>query len=325
MDDVLSGADSIEEILELQSELLELCRAGGFPLKTANDPRILGGIPKEDRLRQEPVTWTLGEDTHSILGLRWNPDEDCFSFSVTSLHESAITKRTILSDTARLFDPLGWLTPVIIKAKITIQTTWLLGLDWDAPLPEGEAVRWRQFQTELPLLTKIRVPRAIAKSSSCGLRTLHGFSDASERALSAVLYLKTEEGYESRVSLLTAKSRVAPVKQVTLSRLELCGALLLARLVNHAVKILELQGIPTYLWTDSTVTLGWIRGHPSKWKTYVANRVAEIQRLVPTLTGIIYLDEITRRIVLRGAFSPVSWWNTPCGGRDPRSFMSENR
>lgn len=180
-------------------------------------------------------------------------------------------KRSILSQTAQLFDPLGWLTPVTIRAK-TIQSTWLLGLTWDAPLPELKADRWRQFRDELPLLEEIRIPRPLTKRSSSELRAMHGFADASE-AYAAVVYLKPEdEDGQPAVTLITAKSKVAPIKQVSLPRLELCAALLLARLVHHTMETLELRDLPAYLWTDSMVTLGWIQGHPSRWKTYVANR-----------------------------------------------------
>ncbi|XP_070167586.1 uncharacterized protein [Polyergus mexicanus] len=131
------------------------------------------------------------------------------------------------------------------------------------------------------MLERIQIPKAVTKGPEGITRTVHGFADASERAYAAVVYLKSENEGQSDISLISAKSRVAPVKQVTLPRLELCAAMLLAQLVQHTVKVLNLQDAPMYLWTDSMVALGWIQGHPVKWKTYVANRVAEIQRLVP--------------------------------------------
>ncbi|XP_029175532.1 uncharacterized protein LOC114943993 [Nylanderia fulva] len=111
---------------------------------------------------------------------------------------------------------------------------------------------------------------------------VHGFADASERAYAAVVYLRTRgvEG-ERRVFLLQAKTKVAPAQPVSLPRLELCAAALLAKLTAHVVKVMDIASAPLHLWSDSTVTLAWIQSHPSRWKTYVANRVADIQRRLP--------------------------------------------
>lgn len=281
VDDVLTGADTIEEALKIQAELMQLCKAGGFPLSkwTSNVGKL---IPEDDRVQIVPRSWSSEEENHSTLGLLWNPEADCFSFAVSRPDENAATKRSILAQTARLFDPLGWLTPVTIRAKITIQSTWLLGLKWDASLPEQETAQWCKFRDELPALEDIHIKRGLAKGSSTSARAIHGFAAASERAYAAVLYLhSTNKEGQPVASLITAKSKVAPIKQITLPWLELCAAMLLAQLTHHTVRVLGVEELPIYLWTDSTVTLGWIQGHPSKWKTYVANRVAEIQRLLP--------------------------------------------
>lgn len=117
----------------------------------------------------------------------------------------------------------------------------------------------------MPLLATVKIPRAVAKGTSHSKRTLHSFADASELAYAAVLYLKSEEAQgEVEVTLLTSKSKVALIKQVTLSRLELCAATLLTRLVKHSAETLGLNSLPTYLWTDSMVTLGWIQEYPSR-------------------------------------------------------------
>ncbi|KMQ87989.1 hypothetical protein RF55_12602, partial [Lasius niger] len=284
VDDVLTGADTIDEALKIQTELLQLCKAGGFPLRkwTSNVRELIETIPEDDRAQIVPRSWSSEEENHSTLGLLWNPEADCFSFAVSRPDEGAVTKRSILAQTARLFDPLGWLTPVTIRDKITIQSTWLLGLEWDASLPEQESAQWCKFRDELPALENLRIKRGLAKGLSTSVRAIHGFADASERAYAAVLYLhSTNTEGQPVASLITAKSKVAPIKQITLPRLELCAALLLAQLTHHTVRVLGVEELPIYLWTDSTVTLGWIQGHPSKWKTYVANRVAEIQRLLP--------------------------------------------
>jgi hypothetical protein len=193
-----------------------------------------------------------------------------------------------------------------------------MGLDWDTPLPDREAERWNQFQGEQPLLAAIRVPRSLGAGTPKGSLTLHEFSDASERAYAAVLYLQTiNQDGKAVVSLITVKSKVAPVKRVTLPRLKLNAATLLARLTHHTVEVLNLAGTPIYLWTDSMVTLGWIQGHASRWKTYVVNRVAEIQNLVPDtcwshLPGSLNSADCASRGLLPSELVRFSlWWDGP--------------
>ncbi|XP_070519739.1 uncharacterized protein [Cardiocondyla obscurior] len=180
-----------------------------------------------------------------------------------------------------MFDPLGWLAPATSLAKIWIQSTWLLGVDWDAPLPEAHALRWRSFHSEMSILENIRVPRWMGCEEAETTSVVHGFADASERAFAAIVYLRSAApSGEVKVRLLAAKTKVAPLKPVTLPRLELCASALLAKFAAHLREVLCLRE-PSVLWSDSTVTLGWIQGHPSQWKTYIANRVSEIQTSVP--------------------------------------------
>ncbi|XP_070528261.1 uncharacterized protein [Cardiocondyla obscurior] len=142
MDDVLTGGPTIEAAQEIRLQLTQLCRAGGFPLRkwSASDPAILEGIDDEDLLRREPLWW-LPSEGHLTLGLRWFPCRDDFSFAAPRLPLEIISRRSVLSLAARMFDPLGWLAPATSLAKIWIQSTWLLGVDWDALLPEAHALR----------------------------------------------------------------------------------------------------------------------------------------------------------------------------------------
>ncbi|XP_076301466.1 uncharacterized protein LOC143219348 [Lasioglossum baleicum] len=282
MDDVLAGADSLPEARRQQAELRELLMAGGFPLRkwASNSRGLLDGLSSDER--KGIVEWD-SPTHHSVLGIKWLPSADCFQVTaVTSLKNAGFTKRSVLSGTAQLFDPLGWLAPVTIVAKVLMQSLWLLKVDWDTPLPEKEEVMWQQFQQQLPALQTIRVPRWLGTNSATQPLEIHGFADASERAYAAVVYSRTinAQGVVT-VSMIVAKSKVAPLKRVSLPRLELCAAFLLARLVAHVTKALDWQEVDLHLWSDSSVALSWIRGHPSRWPTYVANRVAEIQRMLP--------------------------------------------
>ncbi|XP_076660003.1 uncharacterized protein LOC143363277 [Halictus rubicundus] len=273
MDDVLTGADSLPEARSKQQEIRELLMAGGFPLRkwAANSRELLEGLSPEER--KGIVEWD-SPTSHSVLGIRWLPSLDCFQVSAAaSTRNSGYTKRSVLSGTAQLFDPLGWLAPVTIVAKVLMQSLWLLKVDWDAPLPDKEELLWQKFQQQLPTLQTVSVPRWLGIRGPHQALEIHGFADASERAYAAVVYSRTvnEEG-AATVSLIIAKSRVAPLKRVSLPRLELCAAFLLARLVQHVSKVLDLQDADLHLWSDSSVALSWIQGHPSRWPTYVASR-----------------------------------------------------
>ncbi|XP_077276909.1 uncharacterized protein LOC143905373 [Temnothorax americanus] len=213
VDDVLSGADTQEKARKLTGELTSLCTAGGFPLRkwASNNDKILTDIPPEHRQRGLH-SWEP-DVSHVTLGLQWRPQEDAFSFTVQPADLGRLTKRTVLSQTARLFDPLGWLAPVIVCAKILFQSTWLHGLEWDQPLPAAEKQAWRQLFTEMLVISSLRIPRPrwlCTQRKKCTIE-LHGFADASKRAYAAVLYLKTSiDGGRSTITLLSAKTKIAP-------------------------------------------------------------------------------------------------------------------
>ena len=282
MDDVVTGADSVPEALEIQAELRQLCRAGGFNLRkwASNQPVLMERLPEGDAIPE--VKWQT-EATHRALGVHWSLLDDSFRVRVQADPvDQRVTRRLVLSKLARIFDPLGLVSPVTITAKIFLQSLWLLKVDWDTPLPALEAEDWRRFLDELPTLNGIAVPRWLRLHPSTQSRELHGFADASERAYAAVIYLRTVDAQgQVRSQLVTSKTKVAPLKKVTLPRLELCAAALLSRLMSVTRESMGLESVATHLWSDSTITLDWIRGHSSWWKTYVANRVAAIQRELP--------------------------------------------
>ncbi|KMQ84469.1 hypothetical protein RF55_17694, partial [Lasius niger] len=288
------------------------------PLKkwAANHEALLEDVPAEHRL-QPSVDALLPSVDHSVLGLRWSPVTDDFALTVRRSEGAPPTKRSLLSQTARLFDPLGWLAPIIVRAKLIIQTAWLQQLDWDAPLADEEAAAWATLEAELPLLERIRVPRWFQSDTSATDVEIHGFSDASERAFAAVVYLRTIADGRPHISLVMAKTKVAPLKRVSLPRLELCAAALLAKLTAHVRTTLSLSASRIYQWTDSTVALAWVRGHPAKWVTFVANRVAEIQRVgidaqwrhVPGKENPA--DCASRGITPRELLHHPLWWQGP--------------
>ena len=178
---------------------------------------------------------------------------------------------------ARIYDPLGLLTPVIIRAKILLQRVWVLKIDWDESLPADFHSVWNRYYIQLPLLNDIRYPRKTVIRSAMNIE-LHGFCDASEREYGACMYLRSINSHgHIQTRLLTARSKVAPLKSQTIPRLELSGALLLTSLVLGKRKSLTIDFSRIVYWTDSTIVLQWIKSSPHTLKTFVANRVSEIQ------------------------------------------------
>ncbi|KAF8782359.1 hypothetical protein HNY73_012655 [Argiope bruennichi] len=281
MDDLMAGAKSNEEAIALIQKLSEILDVRGFHLRKwrSNSPHVLNNLA-ECLSANESNVEIHPENCSKTLGLIWNSSTDCFVFKIDFNFENEITKRSFLSQSARLFDPLGFLSPCTILIKIFYQQLWLLKLDWDSALPEHFAVKWRKFKKEFQQICHISIPRWLLTTEK--EITLHGFSDASESAYACVIYAvqRTDNGV-TKVTILAAKSKVAPLKPVSIPRLELNGALLLARLLSVLIKTFNDHVINIYAWTDSQVVLSWLSSPPRNWKPFVANRTSEILDLIP--------------------------------------------
>lgn len=191
-----------------------------------------------------------------------------------------MSKRDILSEVSRLFDPLGLLGPIIVLAKLIMQELWQLDVHWDESIPSDIDFKWRKPKAQLPIINQYNIPRCVKHSTGPRCVQLHDFCDASQRAFGACVYIRTQIGKDKfRSELLCSKSRVAPIKSVSLPRLELSAALLLSQLICKIKTAIELTDIRIFLWSDSTITLNWISSPSRKWTVFVANRVGKIQRL----------------------------------------------
>lgn len=270
IDDLVTGCDDIDNLIFIKNELIKVLNRGGFPLDKfkSNFPGILTSD------LNKPVH--IGKD-HKILGICWCSEGDYLYYSTTGLDKNiTCTKRTILSTVSQLFDPLGILGPIIVLGKIFIQKLWKLSLDWDDPIPSDLDIEWTDFLNQLPVIENLKIPRKMIGDGFRGVE-LHGFSDASELAYGACVYVKSSSGSGFTINLMCAKSRVAPLKTVTIPRLELCGAVLLSKLVEKLKEALSVKINNIFYWTDSMVVLHWIKNTSSSFKTFIANRVAIIQ------------------------------------------------
>lgn len=320
MDDVMTGSENIESCFNIYAELSKVLDKRGFPLQKwrSNSQQLLNKIRDGKETTEEELRLKI-DDVTKILGLTWNSNKDFFQYSVDLQPLTApVTKRKIISEISRLFDPLGWLAPSIVLAKIFIQKLWLAGLEWDQEIPKNLVQEWITYHHSLAYLVNIKIPRWLQQESSILKAELHGFSDASKLAYSAVIYLRVvDHKGDIHISLVTSKTKVAPVRQVSIPRLELCGAALLAKLMVEVGEVLNIPRANWHAWTDSEVVLAWLNGHPSRWKTFVANRVSEILSLLDTKywshvsTKHNPADCASRGVSPADLESTALWWNGP--------------
>ncbi|XP_054722391.1 uncharacterized protein LOC129232176 [Uloborus diversus] len=283
VDDLLTGTNSKEDAKKLVSQVIELMKKGGFPIRkwASNESSVLESLPPE--LRSSSGSLHIEEDhLMKILGIIWNSKEDTFRINISPPNEVRPTKRQLLSTIAKIYDPLGFLSPTTIQLKILMQDIWRENISWDDPVTDCISESWTQFRNQMKHLAEIQIPRYLSGDATAKRVLLIGFCDASQRAYAAVFYLRAElVTGKVHVSMITSKTRVAPVKSITLPRLELLAALLLSELYVVVFESLRkvIQIDKSFLFSDSQIVLDWLKSSPSRWKIFVANRIAKIQKM----------------------------------------------
>lgn len=275
VDNVATGANSVQEAIDIRTQISEILNCGKFHICqwASNHPEALSGLKQEEI---NPELHLHADDTVNLLGVRYEAKRDRYIYSTRKIKRTnKVTKRIILSIIARIYDPLGLLGPVIMYAKIILQLLWKENLNWDESVPPYIHTKWLKFCNQLFLINDFAFERIVLIPNYVEIDII-GFSDACKDGYGANLYIRSRRGNKVMVRLLCSKSRVAPIKKLTLPRLELSGAKLLVTLLNEVVVRLGVDINNTYLWTDSMVVLHWIHTPPSALKTFVANRVAFI-------------------------------------------------
>ncbi|XP_038106691.1 uncharacterized protein LOC119766301 [Culex quinquefasciatus] len=323
MDDVLTGADDEDQAVELRTQLDALLKSGGFRLRkwASNSPLVLQGIPDENLALSRTGDVLLDPDPSvRTLGLVWRPTTDVLKFQFDHPipnPNQPWTRRRIMSTIATLFDPIGFVGPVIAAAKILMQKLRTLEdtngkkLDWDDELPPAIVQKWLKFYEQIPVLNDLTFPRCVIIPKAVNIE-IHTFCDASQDAYGACSYVRSvNQDGEVRVALLSSKSKVAPLKCQSI-----CGAELAALLSEQIFKATKLD-VKYYYWTDSTCVLQWLRHVPTTWNTFVANRLAKIQALterggwnhVPGVQNPA--DLISRGVAPADIADLLLWWEGP--------------
>lgn len=321
MDDLMNGADTPNEAINEAKQINDILKKGGFTLTkwASNNLQFMQSIPPCDRSSGAHVDLNI-DGTVKALGIKWNIGKDKFQYGVVLPPSPAIvTKRSVLSDIQRLFDPLGWIAASIVMTKIFIQKLWLEKLNWDDKISSPLLDEWTSIRTDLQQINEIEVDRWISTTGKTfHALQIHGFCDASSQAYAAVVYarVETEDG-TINTKLVAARTRVAPLRTISIPRLELCGALLLSRLLKQVSQAMRIPSSQIFAWTDSTIVLAWLAGDPHKWKLFVANRVVEILENVHC-NKWHYVDSLNNPadIASRGMFlsklrSCDLWWAGP--------------
>ncbi|KAL1448563.1 hypothetical protein WDU94_013886, partial [Cyamophila willieti] len=270
--------------------------------------------------------WEMsGEDgTPNVLGLDWDKSKDTLSInteSVRSMKIDEVTKKTILSAAHRLFDPPGFVSPVVLVPKLLLQRTWEENLGWNEPVSEDTRAKFLQWLEEIPHLDEVRIPRWAMTAKTDGVdRELHIFTDASKSAYATVIYLLVRRQEDVQLHLLGSKARVAPTsktkKGMTIPRLELLAALIGARLFSTVVEDFRLKDVTATFWTDATTVLAWLGRPDDPWDVYVRNRVVEIKKLTGTyewrhVPGEMNPADMASRGCSPKKFVKSKWWEGP--------------
>jgi transposase InsO family protein len=334
VDDYLGVADSDEEAIKKIMEVREIHRRGGFNIVnwTCSSKKVISQIPPDIRSKDiKEITMDSELPVGRVLGLVWEPEPDIFTFRLNFSKvkpeivsgEEVPTKREVLRLVMSLFDPLGFLSHFTMKAKVLLQSIWQSEVEWDAEIPERLYLTWKDWLTELKGITTVRIPRCYCLEFSRAEVELHVFVDASESAFAAACYFRMKTPAAVTTAIVCAKARVAPLKRLSIPRLELQGAVLGTRLAKAVRDSHRVPVIRTIYWTDSRTVLCWLRSDSGRFKQFVSHRIGEIHestnpsewRWIPSKENVA--DDATRDS-RASEFAPESRWM-----RGPKFLVEE--
>lgn len=328
VDDCLKSVPTVQDAIQLTSDLRKACAQGGFTLNkwVSNSCKVLETIPESHRAA---VVKHLDLDLDKpplerALGIQWNIQNDKFTFRV-AMKNKAPTRRNILSVVSSLYDPLGVLSPFTLQAKQILQKLCQESYGWDDLIPDEMTGPWKKWLTELEQLDRFEMDRCM-KPENFTVKTaeLHHFSDASQSGYGIVSYLRlTNDTNDVHVAFVLGKARVAPLKQLTIPRLELAAATLAVKVDRMLQKELHMELSASTFWTDSTTVLKYIHNTTKRFHTYVANRVAVIHNLSNEQQWRYVrseqnpADDASRGLHIIPLLTSVRWLNAP-------PFLSQN-
>ena len=284
MDDYLDSVESPEKAINRSKESVHLSHLGGFKLTkfVSNVPNHADRIDGSPQSAEPKVIVSCQEDSSHVLGLKWDHTNDTsvVSRGTSCAITKSLTQRLVLSLVSKAFDPIGLVAPFTVGARLLLKDIWrVTRQQWDDDLPQDIVQRFLVWSADLPKLENIEIPRSYFSGPFDNIE-LHMFGDSSQDIFSAVAFLRarvtTPTGkIKTELAFVLGKARVAPMKVMTVPKLESQAALLAARLKNEIIQALTVTVNQVLMWTDSTTVLQWINSY-EKQPIFVVNRICEI-------------------------------------------------
>ena len=282
VDDLLQSVGSEDEGIHYASQLRSLLAERGFNLTKwiSNSRQIIESVPKEFRAKTIQNLDLLKSElpVERALGIEWLTESDVFRIRVKQ-KEPVYTRRGLLSIISSVYDPLGIVCPFVIIAKKLFQNECRTRKGWDEELDNATCVKFNNWLDALPCLTRLEIPRCYfgCQKEEISEIQLHHFCDASSEAYGTVSYLRIID-VRGGIHCVFAfgKSRLSPIKELSIPRLELCAAVLAVQVNEMLVRELNISFENITYWTDSTIVLAYINNNEKRFHTFVANRLSII-------------------------------------------------
>ncbi|XP_047473555.1 uncharacterized protein LOC125028204 [Penaeus chinensis] len=323
VDDGLTSLPTTVEAISLIRNSKALCSKGGFKLHKflSNKKEVLEAISLEEKAISLKNLDLSSEalPIERTLGVEWCIESDTFQFRI-SINDKPITRRGILSTVSSVFDPMGMVSPFILIGKRILQTLCQDGVDWDDDISDDLKQQWRRWRDDLIQLKELKIPRCYKPDEFRKVKSieLHHFSDASQNGYGQCSYLRqvSEQG-QVHCALVMSKSRVTPLKPITVPRLELTAAVVAVRMSSMLKRELGYQELKEFFWTDSKVVLGYISNEAKRFHVFVANRVQHIKehssveqwKFIESAQNPA--DAASRGLYVKQLIEHSLWWNGP--------------
>ncbi|XP_053691447.1 uncharacterized protein LOC128739964 [Sabethes cyaneus] len=285
VDDMLLSVESESQAAQLSAEVKRIHALAGFEIRNwaSNSPAVLQAM-HEPTIGEKNLS---GENTvEKILGMWWNTSTDNFTFKISTRIDKLLlsgcrrpTKREVLRTLMMIFDPLGLIGHFLMILKTLLQEIWRTSIGWDDMIDNTHFEKWTTWCAALPRITTIKIPRCYRIVTSTANETvvqLHTFVDASETGYASVAYLRYQEGSAIECALVGSKTKVSPLKFLSIPRSELQAAVIGVRLAETICQSLSVHVHRRFFWTDSKDVLCWLNSDHRRFNQYVAFRVSEI-------------------------------------------------